>query len=263
VADLRRLVKVREALDRKAHSDNATLMNYQFQTARREQDNRRLAADRALKEQQLESLERVRKWQRLALVLGGVLILMLLWLAARQFRRSRNLHRMAMTDPLTGIANRRHIEELARRALAHAGAHGEPLCVLVLDVDHFKAVNDAFGHAVGDQVLVRVAQACKQALRRFDLLGRMGGEEFLIVLPDTSLEVAMQIAERLRRKVESLPLASLAPGLQITASVGAAETDHEADDLPELVRRADTAMYRAKDAGRNRVEMVTARPAVM
>ena len=257
VADLRRLVKVREALDRKAHSDNATLMNYQFQTAQRDQENRRLAADRALKEQQLKSLERVRHWQRLALVLGGVLILLLVWLALRQFRRSRKLHRMAMTDPLTGIANRRHIEQLARRALDHAGATGEPLCVLVLDVDHFKTVNDAFGHAVGDQVLMRVAQACKQALRRFDMLGRLGGEEFLVVLPDTSMDVAMQIAERLRRKVESLPLGNLAPGLEITASVGAAEAEHEVDDLPELVRRADTAMYRAKDAGRNRVEVVT------
>ena len=258
VADLRRLVKAREALDRKAHSDNATLMNYQFQTAQREQENRRLATDRALKEQQLKSLERVRHWQRLALVLGGVLILMLLWLALRQFLRSRRLHRMAMTDPLTGIANRRHIEELARRALAHAGAHGEPLCVLVLDVDHFKAVNDAFGHAVGDQVLVRIAEACRQALRQFDVMGRLGGEEFLIVLPNTRLQVALQIAERLRRTVETLPLANLAPGLQSTASLGVAEADHEADDLSELVRRADTAMYRAKDAGRNRVEALTA-----
>lgn len=262
VADLRRLVKVREALDRKAHSDNATLMNYQFQTARREQENRQLAADRALKEQQLQSLERVRRWQRLALVLGGVLIVLLLWLALRQFRRSRKLHRMAMTDPLTGIANRRHIEQLARRALDHANANGEPLCVLVLDVDHFKAVNDAFGHAVGDQVLVRVAHACKQALRRFDLLGRLGGEEFLVVLPDTTMEVGLQIAERLRRKVESLPLANLAPGLQITASVGAALADHEVDDMAELVRRADNAMYRAKDAGRNRVEAALTRNTV-
>lgn len=263
VVDLRRLVKVREALDRKAHSDNATLMNYQFQTAQREQENRRLAADRALKEQQLKSLERVRHWQRLALVLGGVLILLLVWLAIRQFRRSRKLHRLAMTDPLTGIANRRHIEELARNTLAHASAQGESLCVLVLDVDHFKAVNDAFGHAVGDQVLVRVAQACKQALRRFDLLGRLGGEEFLIILPDTPLEVAKDIAERLRRKIESLQLGNLAPGLQITASVGAAEVDHESDDLPELVRRADAAMYRAKDAGRNRVEIVESRDPVV
>ncbi|UGB39082.1 diguanylate cyclase [Frateuria soli] len=255
VTDLRRLMSVHEALDRKAHSNNATLMNYQFQTARREQENRRLAADRALKDQQLESLQRVRHWQRLALVLGGVLIAMLLWLAVRQFRRSRKLHRLAMTDPLTGIANRRHIEQLAQRALDHACANGESLCVLVLDVDHFKAVNDAFGHAVGDQVLLRVAQACKQALRRFDMVGRLGGEEFLVVLPDTTLEVALQIAERLRRKVESLPLANLAPGLHITASVGAALADHDADDLAELVRRADNAMYRAKDAGRNRVEV--------
>jgi diguanylate cyclase (GGDEF)-like protein len=127
--------------------------------------------------------------------------------------------------------------------------------VLVLDVDHFKSVNDAFGHAVGDQVLVRVAQACKQALRRFDMMGRLGGEEFLVVLPDTTLEVALQIAERLRRRVESLPMGNLAPGLRITASVGAALGDHEADDMAELVRRADNAMYRAKDAGRNRVEV--------
>ncbi|MEI7036919.1 tetratricopeptide repeat-containing diguanylate cyclase [Fulvimonas yonginensis] len=256
-ADLRRLVKVHKALDRKAHSDHATLMNYQFQTAQREQENRRLAADRALKEQQLQSLERVRRWQRLALVLGGVLMLLLLWLAAREFRRARRLHRMAMTDSLTGIANRRRIEELARQALAEARAQGAPLSVVVLDVDHFKAVNDAFGHAVGDQVLVRVAQACRQVLRPQDMVGRLGGEEFLIVLPGTSLDAAMPIAERLRRAVETLPLANLAPGLEITASLGAAEVEHEVDDLPELVRRADTAMYRAKDAGRNRSEALT------
>jgi diguanylate cyclase (GGDEF)-like protein len=257
VADLRRLVKVRDALDRKAHSDNATLMNYQFQTAQRDRENRQLAADQALKEQQLRSLERVRQWQRLALMLGGVLILMLLWLAARQFRRTHTLHRLAMTDPLTGIANRRHIEEQARTALAHARAHGESLCVLVLDVDHFKAVNDAFGHAVGDQVLVRIAQACKQALRRFDLIGRLGGEEFLIVLPDTQLDMAMQIAERVRRKAASLALSSLAPDLHITASLGVAQANLERDDLADLIRRADAAMYRAKDAGRNRVEALS------
>jgi diguanylate cyclase (GGDEF)-like protein len=254
VADLRRLVKVHEALDRKAHSNNATLMNYQFQTAQREQENRRLAADRALKDQQLQSLERVRQWQRLALVLGGVLILLLLWLALRQFRRSRKLHRMAMTDSLTGIANRRHIEELARRALTQARAQAEPLCVLAVDVDHFKAVNDAFGHAVGDQVLIRIAQACRQVLRRFDILGRQGGEEFLVVLPDTSMEVALQIADRLRRKISSLALSTIAPDLHVTVSVGAAQADHEKDDLAELIRRADVALYRAKDAGRDRVE---------
>ena len=254
VADLRRLVKVHEALDRKAHSNNATLMNYQFQTAQREQENRRLAADRALKDQQLRSLERVRQWQRLALVLGGVLILMLLWLAVRQFRRSRKLHRMAMTDSLTGIANRRHIEELARRALAQARAQAEPLCVLAIDVDHFKAVNDAFGHAVGDQVLIRIAQACRQVMRRFDVLGRQGGEEFLVLLPDTQIDVALQIADRLRRKISSLVLSNIAPDLRVTVSVGAAQADHEKDDLDELIRRADVALYRAKDAGRDRVE---------
>ena len=254
VADLRRLVKVHEALDRKAHSNNATLMNYQFQTAQREQENRRLAADRALKDQQLRSLERVRQWQRLALVLGGVLILMLLWLAVRQFRRSRKLHRMAMTDSLTGIANRRHIEELACRALAQARAQAEPLCVLAIDVDHFKAVNDAFGHAVGDQVLIRIAQACRQVMRRFDVLGRQGGEEFLVLLPDTQIDVALQIADRLRRKISSLVLSNIAPDLRVTVSVGAAQADHEKDDLDELIRRADVALYRAKDAGRDRVE---------
>lgn len=254
LADLRRLIKVHEALDRKAHSDSATLMNYQFQTAQREQENRRLAADRALKEQELQSLQRVRHWQQLALVLGGVLIVLLLWLAQRQFRRAHKLHAMAMTDPLTGIANRRHIEELAKHALAHAAANGEPLSVLVLDIDHFKAVNDAFGHAVGDQVLVRVAEACKQSLRHFDLIGRLGGEEFLVVLPDTGLELAMQIAERLRRATSSLPLANLAPELRITASLGVAEANHDADDMADLVRRADAALYRAKDAGRDCVE---------
>ena len=249
VADLRRLVKVRDALDRKAHSDNATLMNYQFQTAQRDRENRQLAADQALKEQQLRSLERVRQWQRLALILGGVLILMLVWLAVRQFRRSHTLHRLAMTDPLTGIANRRHIEELARTALAHARAHGESLCVLVLDVDHFKAVNDAFGHAVGDQVLVRVAaglQAGAAPIRPDRSAGRRG-------VPHRAARHSAGHRDANRRtgapQGSSLDLSNLAPDLHITASLGVAQANLEMDDLAELIRRADAAMYRAKDAG--------------
>ena len=252
--DLQQMVKVHEALDRKAQAYNATLLSYQFDTEHREQENRQLAADRKLKDQQLAYLERVRRWQGAALALGALLILLLLWLARRQVRTARKLHRMAMTDPLTGIANRRRIEAVGEMALDHAVSVGEPMAVLALDVDHFKPINDVWGHQVGDQVLVRIVEACRGALRQIDRLGRMGGEEFMVVLPGTGLMAACEVAERLRNRVRSLDLADLAPGLQVSISLGVADLRRDDDTLALLIQRADRALYRAKDAGRDRVE---------
>ncbi|MBU6249440.1 MAG: GGDEF domain-containing protein, partial [Xanthomonadaceae bacterium] len=254
LADLKALVRVNQTLERKARTFTTTLMSYQFDTAQREQENRQLAAERKLQAAQLASLERVRRWQWAAIVLGGLLIALLLWQARRQVRATRRLHRMAMTDPLTGIANRRRIESLGQPMLDQAVEHGESMSVVVLDVDHFKQINDACGHEAGDQVLTRIVGACRDALREDDRIGRIGGEEFVVLLPRADRAVAHDVAERLRSRVQALDLADILPGRQVAISLGVAtRAPHEAD-LASLIRRADQALYRAKARGRNRVE---------
>ncbi|MFK2905623.1 diguanylate cyclase [Dyella ginsengisoli] len=254
LADLRRMVKVHEALDRKAQSYTTTLMSYQFDTSRKEQENRKLEADRTLRDEQLASLQRVRRWQRVALTLGGVLIVLLLWQAQRQLRRSRRLHRMAMTDPLTGVANRRGLEYFGERALQHARLIEEPMSVLAMDLDHFKRVNDEYGHPVGDEVLKRFSGLCLESLRQIDRIGRMGGEEFVVILPGTTLEAATSIAERIREAVSALALDDLETGLRISVSLGITERREADREFAQLVARADEALYVAKRQGRNRTE---------
>ena len=254
LADLKLKMKADAALARMAKTQITTLMSYQFDTERRELENRKLAADKALKEQQLAALERVRSWQRLAILLAGVLLVLMLWLAWRQWRQSRRLHRLALTDPLTGISNRRHIEHMLHMAVDEARRAHRGLTVIMLDVDHFKRVNDSHGHPVGDQVLEQIVQACQGALRQFDRLGRMGGEEFLVVLPDTDLEGGLQVAERLRANVAAARPTVADVELQLSISLGVAQLRHADTGAASLVRRADAALYHAKDNGRNRVE---------
>ena len=254
LADLKLKMKADAALARMAKTQITTLMSYQFDTERRELENRKLAADKTLKEQQLAALERVRSWQRLAILLAGVLLVLMLWLAWRQWRQSRRLHRLALTDPLTGISNRRHIEHMLHMAVDEARRTHRGLTVIMLDIDHFKRVNDRHGHPVGDQVLEQIVQACQGALRQFDRLGRMGGEEFLVMLPDTDLEGGLQVAERLRANVVAARPTVAGIELQLSISLGVAQLRPADTGAASLVRRADAALYHAKDNGRNRVE---------
>lgn len=254
LADLRRMVKVNETLERKAQAYTTTLMGYQFDSARKDRENRQLEADRRLREEQLASLQKVRRWQRAALVLGGGLLVLLAWNALRQLRRSRRLQRLAWSDPLTGVGNRRRLEHAAAQAIEQARASGEPLALVALDVDHFKPVNDTHGHAVGDRVLVELARACQGALRQVDRFCRIGGEEFVALLPGSDAAAAMQIAERLRSEARTLPLDSVAAGLAISISLGVTELAAGDDVIDQLLRRADQALYRAKANGRDRVE---------
>lgn len=253
LADLQHVQTLHAALDRKARSDTATLMGYQFDVARREQENRQLDAERQLKGQQVQALERVRSWQQLALLLGALLILLLSWLAWRQLRAARQLKQIADTDQLTGVANRRSIEGQGQRMLDRAVADDRAMAVVMFDIDHFKHINDRFGHPAGDVVLMRVAAACREALRQGDLLGRYGGEEFVALLPGVDEECTREIAERLRRAVECLALDDVAPGQRITISLGSAVRHLRDRDFGGLVARADAALYRSKAAGRNRI----------
>ena len=163
----------------------------------------------------------------------------------------------AFHDPLTGLANRRAAGERLDAARAHALRHGEPLSVLMLDIDHFKRVNDLHGHADGDHVLVALADALRQELRAGDLGARHGGEEFLAVLPASDAAQAHEAAERIRLHVQALRIPLAEATLSITVSIGIA-TLHADESAPALLARADGALYRAKAGGRNRCEIAAA-----
>jgi two-component system cell cycle response regulator len=168
-------------------------------------------------------------------------------------KRAEDLDRMSRTDHLTGLFNRRHMEEQLRMLGSGAKRHGYLLAVLIVDVDHFKAVNDRLGHQAGDEVLVAVCDRLEKALRTEDILGRWGGEEFLLLLPHTGADAARTLAERLRRAVSSTPVVVERGALTITISVGGAAAETGGDH--ELLQLADHELYAAKADGRDRIRV--------
>ncbi len=162
------------------------------------------------------------------------------------------LEELASTDRLTGIANRWHFLELAERELDRRRASGEPLALVMLDLDHFKGVNDRYGHLAGDRALAALAECVRATIRPLDLCGRFGGEEFLVLLPGIDAEGALHIAERLRSAIAATPVEFDGQAIPIAASLGVAAWDGRSG-IDDLIRRADEALYRAKAAGRNRV----------
>jgi diguanylate cyclase (GGDEF)-like protein len=168
--------------------------------------------------------------------------------------RFADLDRLATTDALTGLANRRHFMNVASAETARSQRYRHPLSLILFDIDDFKALNDRYGHLVGDEVLRAVAATCHTWLRSSDTLARYGGEELIALLPETEASGALHTAERLRRAIERLHIPAADAELQVSASFGV--TTHKGDspcDLDELIRRADQAMYAAKRAGKNRV----------
>lgn len=160
---------------------------------------------------------------------------------------------LAMTDVLTGVSNRRHFVEVLEHEFVRARRYNTPLSVLAFDLDFFKRINDGYGHAVGDEALTSFAQVAKQGLRDMDLLGRLGGEEFSIFLPNTTMAEALVVAERVRDGVTRIAIPTDNGTLKFTTSVGVAEIHQTDSSVDDLLRRADAALYDAKAAGRNRV----------
>ncbi|QIB64745.1 GGDEF domain-containing protein [Kineobactrum salinum] len=193
----------------------------------------------------------------LLLALMALLLLIMLVLYRQQRCLSALLRAESRTDHLTDIPNRRHFFEVLETNIAMAGRYRQPLCLLVLDVDYFKSVNDTYGHVAGDQVLVQTSTALQAQLRKSDIVGRLGGEEFGVQLPMTPSPAGVAIAERLRRSIESLDLSAVGPELSITCSVGAAAYSDE-QSAEGLFLAADNALYQAKESGRNRVVLAEA-----
>ena len=163
----------------------------------------------------------------------------------------------ARIDPLTGLVNRRGMEEILEREIARARRAAMPVSLAILDIDHFKRVNDEHGHDVGDRALIHLAAVAKSGLRDTDVVCRYGGEEFVVILPGSGIEGARIVVDRLRQMAERTPLRVAAVSLQIRFSAGVAESRGD-DDRNALVKRADTALYAAKRGGRNRVAVARA-----
>ncbi|MCC7348026.1 MAG: PleD family two-component system response regulator, partial [Variibacter sp.] len=162
---------------------------------------------------------------------------------------------MAVTDALTGLHNRRYMETHLTSLVDQAVSRGKPLSVLVLDIDYFKSINDTYGHDAGDDVLREFALRVRKSIRGIDLACRYGGEEFVIVMPETDMAVASLVAERLRRRVagEPFPIDHAGRSIQVTISIGIAGLGGVSDNAASVLKRADQALYRAKRDGRNRV----------
>jgi two-component system, cell cycle response regulator len=162
---------------------------------------------------------------------------------------------MAITDALTGLHNRRYMESHLGTLVDQAASRGKPLSLLVLDIDYFKSINDGFGHDAGDDVLREFATRVRKSIRGIDLACRYGGEEFVVVMPETDLAVAAIVAERIRRRIAGEPfrVADGAKGLDVTISIGLAALMSAEDTAATIIKRADQALYRAKRDGRNRV----------
>jgi diguanylate cyclase (GGDEF)-like protein len=165
----------------------------------------------------------------------------------------KEVQSLALTDPLTGLNNRRSLFEVGKIEFSRSTRMNRPFCCMMLDLDHFKLINDNHGHLIGDQVIQEFAKRCKSAIREIDLIGRYGGEELIIFLPETDLTTAKQIAERIRGHIAGTSMTYSHPEIMATVSIGIAQKDDNSTDLKTLIARADQAMYIAKHKGRNRV----------
>ncbi len=174
--------------------------------------------------------------------------------ALKKVRLYEEVRRLATVDSLTGLASRAHFLESAQAEFQRSQRYRRSLSVMMIDIDHFKGINDSHGHAIGDQALQAVAAGCRSALRQTDLIGRMGGEEIAVLMPETSVKAAVQVAERLRWTIEKIQVVTPNGKASLTTSVGVASKNrHEKIDFYDLLSRADEALYRAKNEGRTRV----------
>lgn len=243
--------QLQEKLNSQAKQQREALLRFQFDSELQSQKNTQLQAENRLTGQQLAVLEAAQRWQYIAIALFVVLALIALLYAISQIQRNKRLHKLAMTDELTQVGNRRCVLARCDQVQQQAAQLQQSWCLMIADIDYFKQCNDQFGHEAGDEVLVAVAKTLHDTLRQHDSIGRSGGEEFLLVLPDTGEVQALEVAERLRLAVASLQFPRF-PAYQVTVSIGLTQAGRH-EQVREVISRADSALYRAKDNGRNQV----------
>jgi diguanylate cyclase (GGDEF)-like protein len=225
-------------------------LKVEFDTVAKEQENTLLLRENRANEKALREGRRARQLQAVAIVLTVLLAGLLATIAVHQRRSTLRMRKLALTDELTGVPNRRDVLNRLEELLAQED--GPPCCILIVDIDHFKSINDLHGHPIGDEVLKYVAREMRTAVREPAFFGRLGGEEFLIVLPDTGLEGALPAAERFREQIMSVDTTRWLPvRRRITASVGVTVSRPGICNSSDMLMRADGALYAAKRSGRN------------
>ncbi len=230
------------------------ILKIQYDTAAREQENRALVRQNAAAGSALAQSHRVRQLQGVVIAMGVALGVVLVWLVLLNRGRAQRMGSLAMTDELTQAPNRRSVLAILAKLLSRPEA--APCAILIMDIDFFKRINDQHGHAAGDEVLKLVAAAVRSTVTPPASFGRLGGEEFLIVLPDADLAAARRYAEELRQTVAAIKTRSAIPGhAGVTTSVGLTVSIAGADDPGSMLARADTALYAAKRSGRNCVRV--------
>jgi diguanylate cyclase (GGDEF)-like protein len=244
----RRITKQNEA----RRVRQAAALRARFETDREIERNAALHRELAHSNERQQELKR---WTTVAIGACALVIALLTTMLVFAKHHRRQLAALANQDALTGLPNRRRTAAFAAEALARAEAAGTALTAALIDLDHFKLINDRCGHAGGDQVLREFARLAREDLRETDTFGRWGGEEFLLVMPDTTLDVALSVVERLRAKALTIALPCSKADLRVSLSAGLATNEADAKTLDGLVARADAALYRAKNEGRNLVRI--------
>ena len=194
--------------------------------------------------------------QTLINTLAGVIALLTIVLFVRSHQFAKRMKLLATTDELTGLSNRRAIMSEGEEEMERARRFSRPFCCMMFDIDHFKSINDTYGHDVGDVVLKKVSGVVNDSLRQSDSLGRIGGEEFLLIAPETDEDEAARLAERVRSNVEAIDFDEMRDR-KVTVSIGISKLEGD-EELSEVIHQADEALYESKNTGRNRVSVFMA-----
>jgi diguanylate cyclase (GGDEF)-like protein len=236
-------------------AQSAAVMRARFETDREIERNALLKHELGVSQERAQRQATELRWNAIVVALGVMVIALLIYFLSVNRRYRQQLVKLASQDALTGLPNRRRTAELATAALDEATSTQSPLTIAIIDMDHFKIINDRCGHATGDFVLREFARVGREALRDSDVLGRWGGEEFLLIMSGATLEIALASLERMRTLVFGIHLPASGAGLRVSLSAGLASSHQHGRSLDEMIARADSALYAAKNDGRDLVRV--------
>lgn len=235
---------------------NTEEFRVQFLKKRADADKKFYSNEQRLSKSRIEQARLTQEKKQMQMIVVCLLIIAVCYFLYKQLRNQAMLRTLTRVDELTGLLNRARIFQLGQRKLESAIAHNKPLSVFIIDIDHFKQVNDTHGHSVGDEAIQKVANAILSHVRKTDLVARVGGEEFVGVLSDIALDAAISILERCRQHIESLVIPTSSSTISLTVSIGVTQLQpgkNAEHTLESLVKQADNALYQAKSSGRNQI----------